>query len=395
MGQDLPQSASDALRVLHVTPAFYPATYWGGPIHSVHSLCNALARLPGVSLRVLTTDSAGPSTVDRVEVSQIPMRFPAGYDVYYVERVMGSEIAPGMLRRLYSMICWSDVVHLTATYSFPTIPTLVACRIGGKPLVWSPRGALLATQEWPAARRRFLKRLWELLCNCIVTRESCMLHATSEAERRASLSRIPRATCCVIPNGVEIPDQLPTRTWSTNGKTSLLFLGRLDPKKGIENLLHAIYLLRDSNIWLDVCGTGNPVYAKGLRELSESLGLAQRVKFLGHVEGEAKTGAFLRADVCVIPSYSENFGMVVAEALAHGVPVIASRATPWADVEPKGCGLWVTNDPNCLAEAITRIRGMNLQEMGGRGRAWMQENFGWDGVAHQILGLYEHLRSTA
>src|SRR5437867_6880662 len=152
---------SGGVRLLHIIPAYYPATYWGGPIYSVYGLCNALAKTPGVSLRVLTTDTAGPSRSDSVEVTGVPMRYPGGYEVFVCRRRWAASVSPGMLLRLWPMIRWADVVHLTAVYSPPTIPTLLISRLLGKPLVWSPRGAL---QRWEGSTRVMSKALWEWVC---------------------------------------------------------------------------------------------------------------------------------------------------------------------------------------------------------------------------------------
>jgi glycosyltransferase involved in cell wall biosynthesis len=115
------------------------------------------------------------------------------------------------------------------------------------------------------------------------------------------------------------------------------------------------------------------------------------VTFLGEVVGEAKQKLFLAADALVLPSFSENYGLVVAEALAHGVPVVAGSGTPWAELEKRGCGLWVDNSPESLAAAISRIDTMPLQEMGARGRAWMKAEFGWDRIAEKMFDLYKTL----
>src|SRR5437867_10893264 len=112
---------------------------------------------------------------------------------------------------------------------------------------------------------------------------------------------------------------------------------------------------------------------------------------IGPVVGTAKRTLFESADVVVVPSYAESFCVVVAEALAHGVPVIASRGTPWRRVEEIGCGLWVENDPESLAVAIEQISRMPLREMGRRGREWMAKEFSWDKQAQQVLTCYKTL----
>jgi glycosyltransferase involved in cell wall biosynthesis len=109
---------------------------------------------------------------------------------------------------------------------------------------------------------------------------------------------------------------------------------------------------------------------------------------LGAVVSKEKKALFEYSDVALVPSYTENFAIVAAEALAHGVPVIASKGTPWSRLEEMGCGLWVDNDPESLANAIRSISTMPLRDMGLRGREWMQNEFSWRSVTNQMLALY-------
>lgn len=378
------------MRILHVTPAYYPATKLGGPIFSVYGLNNALAQIPQNELRVLTTDAAGPNPQSRLKVSVTePVRYPAGYEVYFCRRLIGQEFAPQLLWRLVSLIRWAEIVHLTATYSFSTIPTLVLCRLFGRPVVWSPRGALLAAHEWPDARRRSLKKLWDQLCNFIIGKSGCTLHVTSEQERVASLARMPNALATVIRNGVEIPEALPPRTWCPGGTTRLLFIGRLDRKKGIENLFRALSLLQNQTFALEVCGAGQEQYVRALKSQSVFLGISNQVTFAGHVDGDDKLSAFMRADLCVVPSHSENFAMVVAESLAHGVPVVASKGTPWSTLVERNCGEWVDNSPECLAQAILHVCSKPLGDLGQNGRQWMKREYSWRAVAEEMHALYK------
>jgi glycosyltransferase involved in cell wall biosynthesis len=175
------------------------------------------------------------------------------------------------------------------------------------------------------------------------------------------------------------------------GNLRLLYLGRLHPIKGIENLFKAIKLLDDDNITLTICGNGDENYSMRLQELAHELALERCVSFKGHVEGVNKLEAFRHADVCILPSFSENFGMVVAESLAHGIPVIASQGTPWQDVEKHGCGLWVENQPEALANSIRRVRKMDLPMMGRTGRHWMNASFGWGAIGSRVFDVYEGL----
>ena len=376
------------LKILHVTPSFYPATYWGGPIYSVYGLCNALAKIPDVSLRVLTTDSADPNRSDSVEVSGFPMYYPAGFEVFFCRRLWAASVSPGMILQLWSMIRWADIIHLTGVYSFPTFPVLLLARINKKPVVWSPRGAL---QRWKGSKRLFLKYIWERVCNFLIMPGLCTLHVTSDDEAKESLQRISRADIVVIPNGVEIPE-LTERNWRPDSRLRLLYLGRLHPKKGIENLIRCMMELKEETL-LNIYGNGEQNYTNQLKELIISLGLENRIFLRGHVTGVKKKLAFENSDLSIVPSFTENFGMVVAESLAHGVPVIASKGTPWEKLEKKGCGFWVDNDPLTLKNVIIRTKQADLFTMGLKGRKWMIESYSWGSVSNRMFRLYENILS--
>ena len=377
------------MNILHITPACYPASYWGGPVFTVYALNNALSGIPGVTVKTLTTDAAGAKVGQRLEYSQLAGLY-RNQELIMQRRIAGASVSPGMLWELPALVRWADVVHLTGIYSFPTFPVLIVCRLLGKPLVWSPHGAIQDVYEWEGSRRKGLKRIWEILCNALVSPGRVALHVISEREKAPTQSRLPRASAAIVPNGVEIPAAIPERNWLPDGRLRLMYLGRLTPKKGIENLLYAMEKLDDPNVTLAIYGTGEDGYVASLHALAGKLGLSgKNVFFAGPVDGERKEQAFYQADVCIVPSNTECFCMVVAEALAHGVPVIASHGTPWEAVEEKQCGLWVDNSPDSLVRAIIKMRGMALPGMGARGREWMKQNFSWSVVARDMLRLYE------
>jgi glycosyltransferase involved in cell wall biosynthesis len=219
-----------------------------------------------------------------------------------------------------------------------------------------------------------------------------ILHATSKEEKDISTLQIPKIRAEIIHNGVDIPIHWTSNKAYLSNKLRLLYLGRLDPKKGLENLIDAMALLDNPQITLSIYGSGNSGYTSKLQNKVKQAGLCDgRVKFNGHVEGEAKDAAFRNADILILPSHSENFGMAIAEALAHGVPVIASRNTPWNGLEMKKCGLWVDNSPKSLVDAINSIRKMDLAEMSQNGRQWMKDEFSWDVIGNKIFNLYNEV----
>lgn len=341
-------------------------------------------KIPGVELRVLTTDSDGPG---RIPVESTPTELPVGYKVYYCRRWFGADIAPGLFRRSYGMIKWADVVHLTAVYSPPTIPVLLLCSILGKPVVWSTRGAL---QRWEGSTRTTLKGIWEKLCNSLCKLGRVVLHVTSEAEQLESGKRISNARATVIPNGVELPTLNGFHEQRKDSVLHVLYLGRLHPIKGIENLLRAVAMLK-GKARLSICGDGDVAYQDQLHSLARELGLNGSVKFQGKVGGAEKEQQFAAADLCVVPSFKENFCIVVAEALAREVPVVASHGTPWQRLVEKECGLWVGNSSEELSAAMNLAASLPLTEMGKRGRAWMGQEYSWPAIAQQMFREYESL----
>jgi glycosyltransferase involved in cell wall biosynthesis len=376
------------LKILHITPSFAPAWSYGGPTEALDQLCRNLASA-GCEVRVLTTGADGLSRVLAVEKHR-PVEVAANLYVHYCKRIFRHSESPFLLGVITRYLRWSEVVHLTAVYNFPTFPMLLACRMLQKPLVWSPRGAL---QRWKDTRRQMPKTLWERACRS-ATPWRTVLHVTSEAERIDSSRRLPGLRTMIIPNGVEVPRQAVHV--QGDGALRLVYLGRLEPKKGLENLLLACRILAATGVSfsLVIGGSGDAKYTARIEAQAAQLSLTSRVTFVGHVSRDAKAEFFANADVAIVPSHVENFCGVVAEALGHGVPVVASRGTPWARIEEVGCGLWVENDPESLAQAIQKIARMPLREMGECGRKWMMAEYSWHQVAQQTLNLYSLLVSN-
>ena len=372
------------MRVLMVTPHYAPAWRYGGLAEAVPQLSRHLVRA-GACVRVLSADS-DPSC--DMHASARSARADGVEDRYFKRRALDSA-APGMVAALARELRDADIVHLHAVYSFPTIPTLVAARLFGRPLVWTLHGAL---QEWPRRRRPAFKSMWNAACR-VLAPPRLLIHLTSAFEAEESRARIPRtAPTVIVPHGVEIPGRVAAQ--HRGDRLRLVFVGRVHPSRGLENLLDACALLsRDGAIKysLKIAGWGAAGYADALRRRICELGIADAVAMLGEVEGDRRRLLFESSDALVLPSHSECFGMVVAEALARGLPVIASRSTPWNELEAAGCGLWVANDPASLAGAIRRLARMPLVKMGEAGRRWVATNYSWERAAVAMLDCYRRL----
>ncbi len=377
--------AGRAPKILYVSPHFAPAWRYGGLVEAVYQFARHVTRA-GAEVSVLTTDADGP--LASLESNRLEAYERGDLSVRYCRRLMRNSVSIEMVRCLLPHVRWADAVHLHAAYSFPTIPTMIAARVAGKPLVWTPHGAL---QRWDGSRRVVSKAIWDAIC-AVAAPRTMVLHATSREEAAESGKRFPRAPIELVPNGVAIPASL-ART-ERGPLLRLGFIGRLDPKKGIENLLTACRQLSDggqSQFSLTIAGSGEPAYVEKLSVMVASLGIGSHVTLAGEVRGVAKARFFESIDVVVVPSYTENFAIVVAETLAHGAAVIASKGTPWSDVERVGCGLWVDNSPESLAEAISRIGVMPIGEMGARGREWVTGEFSWERCASKMLDCYQRM----
>lgn len=368
-------------RILHVVPSYWPATFWGGPIYSTKAICDGISRQPGFDVSVLTTDAAGLNVACRVKMND-----PMDYPVTRTRRVAGHSIAPGLVARLTGAIRRADIVHLTGTYSFPTPWTLWLTSLQDKPIVWSLRGAVQATEEWPDSPNRVVKRHFEDITRYLAPART-VLHVTSRKEQETSSRRLPGLPAEIIPNSVEIPKYFAAREWRPGGRLRLLFLSRLHEKKGIDLLIDAV-LDMPREVELTICGQGAPEYEAALK--ARTLG-DPRIRFLGETIGEAKTEAFRDADLFVLPSHSENFGIVVAEALAHGVPVLTTNRTPWMELDTRGAGRCIDLSDSALRKAIAELANRPLQEMGTRGRVWMIASFSPDAVTERFVDLYSSL----
>ena len=376
------------MKILKVTPSFYPAFSYGGPTVTTYELCRNLAAL-GCEVRVLTTDANGIGQTMEVDQDH-EVFFDKGFTVRYCHRLLRHSVSPTLIRLLPQYVAWADVVHLDYVYSFPTLPTHFQCCFSRKPLLWSPHGAL---SRWAQSSRVGLKELWDSVWYHETDLQHLLVQLTSEQEEKNALARFPQLPTAVVPNGVDVPAEL-NRVPRTK-QLRMLFLGRVDPIKGLENLLQACRLLLGKSPameWhLTIAGSGKSGYLAQIKQLVAQLELGNKVSMLGEVTDSHKKNLFESSDVAIVPSNTENFGMVIAEALAHGVPVIASKGTPWSRVQEQGCGLWVENAPESLAKAIQRMASMPLQEMGLKGREWMRAEFLWSAVARRMLALYQGL----
>jgi len=270
-----------------------------------------------------------------------------------------------------------------------------------RPTVVAPHGAL---NERALSRSAWRKRLASLWYEAKNLRLASCLHASADAEVVSFRSYGLRNPIAVIPNG--IPDSWIRSTGDSArfrsrysippDKRLFLFLSRLHPYKGLPLLLEAVALIRqDLCDWhLVLVGQDAAGHRRELELLTEKLGIGNLVQFVEPLFGSEKRDAFAAADLFVLPSYTEGFGIAVAEALGAGVPALTTRGAPWEDLQTYQCGWWVEMNTaairDALLDAIQRPKG-ELMAMGQRGKTLIAERYTWRIVAQKSLMLYEWL----
>jgi glycosyltransferase involved in cell wall biosynthesis len=269
-----------------------------------------------------------------------------------------------------------------------------AARAWGVPLVVHPRGML---EPWALEQKRMKKRIALALFQQRDLDRAQALVATSEMEFENLRAFGLRQPIAVIPNGVELPEpgagDAPRGRGSEERTRNALFLSRVHPKKGVLELVRAWAEVQPEGWRLRIAGPDEDGHWSEVARLIAELGLGDVVDYLGPVDGAAKAAAYREADLFVLPSFSENFGVVIAEALAYGVPVITTRATPWAELETHHCGWWIDTGVEALAGALRQATSLSVdprRAMGERGRAYV-ERYDWEHIATQTVTLYRWL----
>jgi glycosyltransferase involved in cell wall biosynthesis len=177
-----------------------------------------------------------------------------------------------------------------------------------------------------------------------------------------------------------------------------LFLGRIHPKKGLPMLIEAWARVRPDGWQLQIAGPDEAGHRAEVQNAAFAAGLSEVVFFVGPIEGEKKESAFSNADLFVLPTHSENFGIVVAEALAHGLPVLTTTGAPWSLLRERSCGWWVDATVEGIAEGLRQATSSDpetLYAMGRKGREWVRAELGWERVAKEVIATYEGVIATS
>ena len=378
------KSKNEDLVVLFPTPSFFPAQT-GGPDNTCYWLTKALTK-KGVTTLISSTDFGLPEDVARDE---------------WLDRGYGSIIyTHNPIHYMPLKTIWkatkvlrkADILHLTMiTYPAAWITALVNAFTYRLPVVWSSRGDL-DTYMLKRSPRKKKFVIW--LINNVIGTKNITFHSTCEAESgyiRAQFG--DDARIIELTNYMDVPERVYAEK-----KKQLLFLGRIDAKKGIENLIQAIKAskkFQQSAYTLKVAGDYNHEYGLGLKKLVEDAGLSDTIEFLGHVAGEDKQRLLAESHFLIMPSHTENFGIVVTEALAQATPAVASTGTPWEVLNETRSGFWTDNDPATLQDVVERILDMPAEEYAEyqqNGLKLVHEGFSMDDNVHKWVTYYNKIK---
>jgi glycosyltransferase involved in cell wall biosynthesis len=366
------------MTVLHTVASLHPDA--GGPTRTVGGTCAHLAEA-GAKVEIVSRRQ-----------ERDPVRVPeqSGLSAHFASH------SGSLLRDAWRF--WQTLSERLGTHR-PTLihdhgvwlPTnlisALEARRRGLPHVVTTRGML---EPWALEHQSVKKKHAWYAYQRWILQSASLLHATAEMEARQLRDLGLTAPIAVIPNGVPLPGDW--KQSASDGKTrQALFLSRIHPKKGLLNLVDAWAEVAPANWRLVIAGPDENNHRQKVEQRVEACGLTDVVDFPGPIDDADKWDLYRESDLFVLPTFSENFGVVVAEALASGVPAITTTGAPWQVLEEERCGWWIEPEVDALADvlrdATTRSDAERLA-MGRRGRALVRDRFAWPSIAERLLEAY-------
>jgi glycosyltransferase involved in cell wall biosynthesis len=369
-----------------VIPSFYPAVIYGGTIFSSLNHARVLVSM-GHTVYVSTTNTNMKERlpVPTGEFIEIEKNL---FVKYYNETII-DKLSMSLLFRVWKDIRKGDIVHIQSIFNTPVPVALFFAKWFNKPVLLSPHGVL---GKWVMKKGFIFKKLWLSILVAPFVKGVCW-HATSEQEKREILDHFPSATVYIISNPISLeefktPNYLSREDFLIkfanhrgNAQKILVSMGRLQKKKGFDILIKAFQKVRTKypEAYLLIAGDDEGEKSN-LLNLVHQNNLSDRFFFTGNLQGQDKVDFLANADLFILPSHNENFGMVYAEALASGTPVIASKETPWADVEKHQCGKWVSNTVMDIEQAMLEVLNANDVNIRVKAREYVKV-FSFENVA--------------
>lgn len=347
------------MKLLYVLGSYYPAQM-GGPNNTIHWQGKYLTK-SGHNVEVAALkDGITDAHMEKFSIKLNSKTDIEGVSAVYFDYLIHRLLSFRLYFWLLKNVARFDLVQLTS-YFFPVswIAALI-CIIKGVPFSIAPRGELEPNaMVYSSSKKKFLHKLF--LKKLFNKAEFVLITSKNEQGYSKNYFR-ENMNFDLLPNYMDIPDSLPC---PPSDKKNILYLGRLHPKKGIENLIEA-YIKLPENITagnnLIIAGKGDETYTGMLKDMASKSICKDKIIFAGHVEGDDKTKLYSHSKIFVLPSHSENFGNVVVEALSCGTPVVASIYTPWEILNEKNAGVWTDNAPEKISKELESLLAKNTED---------------------------------
>ncbi|MEL6468206.1 MAG: hormogonium polysaccharide biosynthesis glycosyltransferase HpsP [Cyanobacteria bacterium J06623_4] len=400
-------SGQRPLNILQIVPSI--SLVYGGPSQMIRGLAAALGQQPNQqvgSVTVITTDANGDVDEQPLEV---PLGEPVdegGYDVIYFRCApfRRYKFSTDLLSWLWSNAHRYDIAHIHALFSPVSTAAATLCRWKNLPYIMRPLGTL---DPADLQKKKLLKLPYIALLEKPNLAGAAAIHFTSELESKVSARFGTTTPDMVIPLGVALPE-LPDRGHSQaairekfnipDNRPIVLFMSRIDPKKGFDLLLPALEKLHTSSqpFHFLLCGA-NPqdrAYENNIREQISCSAWASSATLCGFISGELKAQVLSAADLFVLPSYYENFGIAVAEAMAAKLPVVISdQVHIWPQIKESTAGWVVPTEIEPVTQALMAAlsNAEERQQRGENAQQCAKENYSWDAIAQRLTTQYRTL----
>ncbi len=384
------------MKINVIIPSFYPAVIYGGPIFTSLHTVEELSKL-NIEIWVSTTN-ANMNTRLNIK-SNIWHNYAENLHIKYYNETIINKISFSLLFKLWQDIRSCEIIHIQGLFSTPTPIALFYSKLFNKKVILTPHGTL---GTWCLKEGSKFKNLW---LNLLIKpfNNTILWHATAEMEKNEILQIFPEAKVKVIANGIKIdefkeynklaPSQFLKKFVNKDSDIDkvIVSMGRLQKKKGFDILIDSFNIVIQTypNAKLFIAGQDEGEKENLLLQINK-LKLKESIFLVGPISGQDKVDFLANADLFCLPSHNENFGIVYAESLAAGTPIIASTNTPWNEVEDYNCGKWVENSIKETSIAINKILKQNREVLRNNSKK-LALNYDWANIAVEFKNLFKEM----